>query len=411
MMHGPDQSQALPPADNALMIARQPVYDDQMEVFGYELLFRRQTSDQGLVPSAQATAHVLAAALLNADIASLVFERKAVFNVTRAFVDVIQQVPLPPGQMVLDLPDDMKVDADLLGVLKELKTQGYEIAIGGFATLREPRLLEIADSFRVDVRRLQLDQVDRLTGFLRRWKNLSLRALKVETLEECERYRTLGYDFFQGFFLGSPRIHQVRDLSVSKIAIMQLLTVVHDLNTPIEQLEEKIACDVSLSFKLLKLVNSPYFGVAAKVDSIKRAIVLLGRDEIRKIVSLLALRGIDDQPQAMLEIALVRAKTCELLGKEAAGAVDGFFTVGMFSALDALMNQPIECVIDQLPLSEPVRAAILDHSGTMGEALSCTLAIEKACWSDIGFLDLDAWEIFSASAEAIDWANGVLRRL
>ena len=393
------------------MIARQPVYDDRMEVFGYELLFRPDTVDRPSLSSAHATAHVLVAALLNADIASLVFERKAVINVTRAFVDVIQQVPLPPGQMVLDLPDDMKADADLIGVLKDLKDNGYEIAVGGFGTLREPRLLDVADSFRVDVRRLRLHQVDRLTDFLRRRKNLSLRALKVETLEECDQYRSRGYDFFQGYFLGSPRIHRARDLSVSKISIMDLLMVVHDLNTPIGRLEEKIARDVSLSFKLIKLVNSPYFGVAAEVDSIKRAIVLLGRDEIRKIVSLLALRGIDDRPQAMLEIALVRAKTCELLGRKAGGAVDGFFTVGMFSALDALMDQPIQIVIDQLPLSEPVRTAILDHSGTMGEALSCALAIEQAQWSHIRFLDLDSWEIFSASAEAIDWANGVIGRL
>lgn len=398
-------------AEQSLAIARQPVYNDQMGVFGYELLFRPAVKGGKIGSSAEATAHVLTSVMLSAGLDEIVYNRKAIINITRAFIDVLPQVPLPPEQLMLDVPDNIRVDDRLLKGLKGLKDRGYELSIGGFGSLREPGLLAVADNFRVDVKKLDVEQLDRLTKFLRRHKNLSLRALKIETLEEYDLYRTRGYDLFQGYFLGSPRTHKVRDLSVNRLAIMDLLATVHNLEIPIETLEEKIVRDVSLSFKLMKLVNSPFFGVASEVDSVKRAIVLLGRDEIRKMVSLLALSGSDDQPRAMVEIALMRAKTCELLGQRLGAPGDSFFTVGMFSALDVLMEQPIRKIVAKLPLSEEIRHAILQREGVMGEALTCAMAMERAQWSDIHFSELDERDLFGVSVEALQWTNGVIRHL
>jgi EAL and modified HD-GYP domain-containing signal transduction protein len=398
-------------AEQSLAIARQPVYNDQMGVFGYELLFRPSVKGGQIGSSAEATAHVLTSVMLSAGLDEIVYNRKAIINITRAFIDVLPQVPLPPEQLMLDIPDNIRVDEVLLKGLRGLKDKGYELSIGGFGCLREPGLLSIADNFRVDVKKLDVERLDRLTKFLRRYRNLSLRALKIETLEEYDLYRTRGYDLFQGYFLGSPRTHRVRDLSANKLAVMDLLATVHNLEIPIETLEEKIVRDVSLSFKLMKLVNSPFFGVASEVDSVKRAVVLLGRDEIRKMVSLLALSGSDDQPRAMVEIALMRAKTCELLGQRLGVPGDGFFTVGMFSALDVLMEQPIRKIVTKLPLNEEIRKAILNREGIMGEALTCAMAMERAQWSDIHFSELDERDLFGVSVEALQWTNGVIRHL
>ncbi len=410
-MEADTQAETKQLAEQTLAIARQPIYNDQMGVFGYELLFRPSPRNTQPLNSASATAHVLTSALLSTGLEQIVYNRKAIINVTRAFIDVMLQVQLPPEKIMLDLPDNIRVDEVLMDNLRELKGAGYELSIGGFHCLRETRLLAIADNFRVDEKKLDAEQLDRLTKFLRRYKNLSLRALKIETLEEYDQYRTRGYELFQGYFLGSPRIHRVRDLSINKLAIMQLLAIVHNLETPIEELEEKIVRDVSLSFKLMKLVNSPFFGVPKEVDSVKRAIVLLGRDEVRKMVSLLALSGVNDQPQGMVEIALMRAKTCELLGKRTGLAADGYFTVGMFSALDVLMEQPIRAIITKLPLSEEITAAILKREGIMGASLSCALAMEKAQWANIRFMDLDERDLYSISVEAMHWTNGVIQRL
>lgn len=404
----PDAEQV---TEQSLMIARQPLYNADMGVFGYELLFRSTMVDPKKVTAGEATAHVLTTALLSSGLEELVYNRVAVVNVTRAFLEVIPQVQLPPENLMLDIPDNIQVDDALISSLRSLKEMGYSLSAGGFGSLREPRLLGIVDNFRVDVKRLYVDQLDRLTSFLRRRKHLSLRALKIESLDEYDRYCTRGYNLFQGYFLGSPRVHKVRDLSVNKLAIMDLLAAVHNVDTPIEALEEKIVRDVSLSFRLLKLVNSPFFGVAKEVDSVRRAIVLLGRDEIRKLVSLLALSSVNKQPMAMIEIALFRARTCELLGRRVGTSPDGFFTVGMFSALDVLMEQPIDRIMSKLPLSKAITTAILSRQGLMGEALACALAMEEAKWTDIRFSELDEKELYGISSEAHHWTSGVVRQL
>ncbi len=395
--------------EQSLMIARQPLYYTNMGVFGYELLFRTTMVNQNKVSADRATADVLTAALLSAELSELVYNRVAVVNVTRAFLNVMPEVQLPPEKLMLDIPDNIRVDDDLVSILQTLKKKGYRLSAGGIDSLREPRLLDIVDNFRVDVKRFNTDQLYRLTKFLRQRKHLSLRALKIESLKEYDLFRTRGYELFQGYFLGRPKAYEIQDLSVNKLAIMDLLASVQDVDTRIEDLEEKITRDVSISFRLLKLVNSPFFGVAKEVDSVKQAIVLLGRNEIRKLVSLLALGSVGNHPMAMIEIVLFRAKTCELLGQSTRTSPDGFFTVGMFSALDVLMEQPIELILNKLPLSEKIRNAILTHEGLMGEALSCALAMEQAYWSIIKFSELSTHELQEISTEAHRWAYGVIR--
>ncbi len=396
-----------PTAEHKLMIARQPIYNGQMGVYGYELLFRPQAGSTVPVQSTQATAQVLTASVLGTGLHELVYDRMAVINVTRAFLNVMPQIQLPAEQIVLDLPDNLVADDTLISDLNQLKDLGYTLSIGGLQSIKDKRMMETADHLRVDVKQIDPTQLERFTKFVQRYKHLALRALKIETLEDYDRYRREGYDYFQGYFLGSPRAHHVRELSVSKLTVMELLAAVHNPDTTVAELEEKIVRDVSLSVRLLKLVNSPFFALRSEVDSVKRAVVLLGRDEIRKLVSLLALSGSGDQPMAMIEIALMRAKVCELLATHLQILPDGYFTVGMFSALDILMDQPIRKVIGNLPLAEPVKAAILQREGQMGEALTCAVAMEQVHWPEMKFGNLTEDDLQTVYREALHWTYGV----
>lgn len=394
--------------EQEVMVARQPIYNSRMGVFGYELLFRSPGgNNKGLKPT-EATAQVLTSTIMDFGLEKFVHNRMAVINVTRAFIDVIQEVQLPPDQIILDIPNNLAIDAKLVARLKELRSAGYGISIGGLLNLKNPQLLPIANIFRIDVQRIRVNQLDALIKILRRYENLSLQALKIETMEEYRSYCDKGFDYLQGFFLSKPRVYVSRDLSVNKLAILQLLATVHNVDTPIEELEENITHDVSLSYKLLKLVNSPFFGVASEVASIKRAIVLLGRDEIRRWVSLLALGGMSDEPAALMEIAVLRAKICELLAEKAGLPKDSYFTVGMFSALDVLMKQPIKHILAQLPLSKTIKAAILERQGIMGDALTCALAIENMQWSEIDFANLTHNDLSEVYRQAIQWTDSVV---
>ncbi len=390
------------------MIARQPIYNSKMGVFGYELIYCPPSDDNGPKPN-KATAQVIVSAILEFGLDQFVNHRMAVINVTRAFLDVMPEVQLSPEQVILNIPDNLVVDAKLPAILKGLRSQGYGISIGGLANLKDRRLLPLATIFRLEVQIFNASQLDALTTFLRNYKNLSLLALSIESLDEYRDYCAKDIEYLHGRFLSKPRIYATSDFPTNKLALLRLLTSIHNLDTPTEDLEQLIANDVSLSFQLLKLVNSPFFGIATKIDSIKQAVVLLGRDEIRKWVSLLALSGMSGEPDAIVEIAALRAKLCELLAKKAGLHGDSYFTVGMFSALDLLMKQPLETVLGKLPLCEEVKAAILGRQGMLGEALSCALAFENTDWSKIYFANLSHDDISQVQREAMQWSDDIMR--
>ena len=400
------------PSEREVMVARQPIYNNRMGVYGYELLFRSSCpAAEGFRPT-EATAQVLASTILNFGLDDLVLHRKAVINVTRAFLDVMSDIQLPTGQLILDIPDNIVVDDRLVERLRELRGKGYAISVGGLANLQNlQRVLPYANIFRVDVRQMNINQLDALVKFLRQYKHLALQAIKIETMEEYRFYCDRGFDYLQGYFLGKPREYVSRDLPPNKLAILHLLAVIHKADTSTRELEDHITRDVTLSYKLLKLINAPFFGVAREVDSIKQAIVLLGRNEIRKVISLLALGGLSDAPVALMEIAMLRAKYCELLASRAKLPQDSYFTVGMFSALDLLMQQSISSILEKLPLSDAVKEAILHHEGPMGRALCCALAVENADWSAIAFENLDHDAMLDTYKEAIQWTDSLIKTL
>jgi len=408
----PNEQLKQPALQQEVMVARQPIYNPHMGVLGYELLFQPSSngnSYKGTNPTA-ATAQVIASTILAFGFGKSVNNRKAFINVTRAFIDIIAEIQLPPHQVVLNLPDNIAINAPLIAKLKVLQSMRYSLSIGGLANLRDRRLLSIASIFRVDVQKLNAKQLNVLTKFLRGYKHLALQAVNIETMDEYRSYCDQGFKYLQGHFLSKPRVYVSRDLPTNKLVILQLLATVHNLNTPIEDLEQLISCDVSLSYKLIKLVNSSFFAVSHEVDSVRQAIVLLGRNEIRKWVSLLALGGMSNAPAAVMEIALLRAKMCELLAQKAGLQKESYFTIGMFSALDILMKRPIKSILANLPLSDVIKAAIYERKGMLGDALTCALAIENAQWSEIGFANLDNGDILDVYHQSIEWTENMLSR-
>ena len=248
-------------------------------------------------------------------------------------------------------------------------------------------------------------------SYLKKLRKLKkpLLALKVESLAEYEAYRDLGFSYFQGYFLSRPRTLKATKLSENKIAVVNLIRAIYDINTDNAEIIRLISEDITLSYKLLKLINSPLFGLRTKIDSIKHAVVLLGRKTLRTWVSMLALSTIDDRPIEITKIAMTRAKMCELLAEQAGlDSKESYFTVGIFSALDILMDVPLNKAVDSLPLSDAVRSALLKREGRMGEALCCTLAYEQSNWSNVSFHGLSTKQVIESYIQAVEWASKVM---
>lgn len=401
-----------PSANLDVMMARQTIYNKRMGVFGYELLFRSPTQNAAEVDGTVATANVLANALLSFGLDQVSSHRAIVLNVTGEFLQTLRGLTLPAQSIILDLPENLIFDDATIALLKELKGMGYRFAVSGLDDFHKlARVLPLISIFSIDVHRIDEPRLQDLIGALRKYRDLSLLALKIETLEEFRLYRDKGFDYLQGYFLSRPRNYTSRDLPANKLAAMNLLAEIYRPDIDFQQIQAHIQQDVALSFKLLKLINSPFFGVVQKVESVQRAVVMLGIKEIRNWVTLIALSSTSDEPVAMMEIALLRAKLCELLAARTRQQPTVYFTVGMFSALDMIMKQPIDVILRKLPLSDEVTAAILHKEQGPGEALACALAIEAADWKHIRFATLNHRNIVDAFREAVHWTNEIVRHI
>src|SRR3954464_3346970 len=359
-----------------VFIARQPIFDRDLEVNGYELLFRGANENVAIVSDHdEATSTVVVNAFTEIGLDNVVGDRRAWINVSRDFLLGGFARALPRSRVVLELLEDQQVDDELLETLADHRSHGYEIALDDFAGNEE--LLPVLD--HVDIVKVDLlgrdpaaieEDVDRLARH-----SLTLLAEKVETREEHERCQELGFDLFQGYFFCKPERMEARSVAPNRVTMLQLVAALQDPRTEIKELETLVSRDVALSYRLLRYINSAFFGLRREIDSIQRALMLLGTANVKRWATLSIFAGVEDKPRELIETALVRARFCELAGDEGNG--DRLFTLGLFSVIDALMDAPMETVLDTMPFPDEMRSALIDHSGPDGELLEAALSFER----------------------------------
>jgi EAL and modified HD-GYP domain-containing signal transduction protein len=396
-----------------VLLARQPIYNRNMGVYAYELLFRSAHQTINDISKDNATTQVFINAFLTIGLDNLVGTRLASVNISEWYLYKADKLPVPAEQMILEIPSSLKVAPDTISIIKKLKSMGFTLALDQYAHKKElQKLFPYVDLVKVDVQRISKQELPKFVRQFRHYRHLSLLVLKVESLQEYRDYCDLGFDYCQGNLLSKPRVYQTSELSSSKVYLMNLLSVLYKPNADFSEVERIISRDVSVSYKLLNLINSAFFGLPRPVESIQEAVVLLGQDKLKGWISMLALNSLDDCPASLMELAVVRAKMCELLARCAGMPwLDSYFTVGLFSVLDVLMRQPLQRVIGKLPLSDDVKNAILQQEGEMGEALKCVLAYENSDWSSVNFQGLEQRQISKAGSQAFVWATGLMRTI
>ena len=395
-------------------VARQAIFDRKLDVVGYELLFRQQAQDQAahFADRDQASVRVLLDSFLDLGLDQLVGQLPAFLNLTRTFFLSAQNMPLPRDRVVLELLEDELVDAPLIESIRGYAQSGYRVALDDF--VYEPDfdpLLEIADIVKIDVLALNPTQIAEQVRLVRPF-DVVLLAEKVETPEHLEFCRDLGFDLFQGYFLCRPKVVGGHRIPANRLATLRLLAKLQDPHVEIDALERIIREDLSLSYKLLRLINSAFYGLPQKVESIRQTLVLLGLHHIRAWVSLLTLSALDDKPDELMVTAMIRARMCEQLA-ERAGVMnpDVYFTAGLFSTLDALLDMSMEDIVEQLPLAQELNGALLHRDGRMGEALECVVAYERGDWDRVAFGRLEAAAIRGAYLDAVEWSQTAGREL
>lgn len=395
-----------------VFIGRQPILDRHLGVFGYELLFRDSESADAAVfqHSTAATNQTLLNAFVELGVERICGEHWAFFNVSREFVLDHAELPFKNIKLGLELLEGEQIDQALIDAVGTWKSRGYMIALDHFTWRDEAApLLALADVVKVEVAGADRDALAALIGRLKQHGPLVV-AEMVETQQELEMCRELGCDLFQGRFLSEPTLLTAHSIPDNRLAVMRLLKTVADPEVTTKQLEEVIKTDIGLTYKILKMVNSAYYGLPVQIESVGHAIVYMGVEVIRNWVRMLALAGLAERPAELARQALVRGRMCEEASLVGGDDIDPgtAFTAGLFSLIDALLEMPMERVMEELPLTAEVKAALIDRQGPLGTLIEQAIACEQAETKllDDGFLAPTTWN--RLWIEATRWADGAL---
>ncbi|HEY9050830.1 MAG TPA: HDOD domain-containing protein [Gammaproteobacteria bacterium] len=398
-----------------IFVGRQPIFDRKLRVYAYELLFRSGNANNaafGKISADGATSTTIINSFLEFGLEKLVGDKLAFINLTETFLFTEGALPIPPQQVVIEVLEDVPINDQLLKAVERLKGEGFTIALDDYIynPAHKP-LVAMADIIKIDIMQLSREQLIRHATALKKF-NAKLLAEKIETMDEFELCHKLGFEYFQGYFLSKPRVIQGKSLPTNKLAVLNLISVLQNQDSEIDDLEEAIGFDVSISYKILKLINSAFFNYSHNIESIRQAVVILGRKNLASWASMMALSSLNDRPSEMIHMAMTRAKMCEIMAEKAnQKPLESYFTVGLFSALDILMERELSEIIEPLPLSEDIVLALTERKGVLGEALKCVLAYELADFANTRFQKLSTDDIFIANVEAITWANMVTESL
>lgn len=399
------------------LLARQPIFNRNMQVVAYELLCRN--SELKFIATTDgdaASSQVLLNAFTELSIEQVVGKHKAFVNFTRALLH--SPPPFNRQKLVIEVLEGQEVDASMLHALMQLREQGYTIALDDFVLSdKTADLVAYADIVKLDVLALTPQQLTTHIDYLKPL-GISLIAEKVETYEMFEHCKALGFDLFQGYFLAKPRVISGRKISENKQSVLQLLSALHDPNVAIEKVERMIAGDTLLSFKLLRLVNSAAFGLSRDVESLRQAIMLLGLNKLRNWVNLLALSNLSGKPHELSITALTRARMCEMIAAQINphNRPDAYFTVGLLSTLDAFLDLPLDELLKNLSLSESLNQAMLAHSGPEGMVLKIVQSHEQGQWQNIDWdylaaLDINPEKLADIYIETLHWVAETMNNL
>ncbi len=359
-------------------VARQPIFDRRQHVIGYELLFRDGQANAAADPDQQAaTASVVLNSLTEIGLKRIVGARGAWIKVPR---ESISQglVELLPQRAVVEILEREAIDDELIATVAGLQRSGRRVALDRFRHTPDAEpLLRLVDYVKLDLVDLGREQFSNEVALLKRY-GVQLLAARVENHRDHAFCRQAGCELFQGYFFCRPEVMHGRRIDANRLAVLDLLATLQDPGAELDDLQSKITLDVGLSVRLLRYINSAFFGLRQPVRSIGQALALLGVEHLKRWAALTLFASVEDKPTELTITALVRARFCELAAEHGShGDPSELFTCGLFSVIDALLDEPIEDALAGVPLAQDIRDALVRHTGPMGQLLECVVALEN----------------------------------
>jgi EAL and modified HD-GYP domain-containing signal transduction protein len=384
---------------NHILLARQPIYDVNLNIIAFELLFRSTGLDNAAaIDGDVATSQVIMNAFTSLPVNDILEGKPAFINFTENLLH--NPPPVTPEQTVIEVLETVQASTEVLDSLKKLKDAGYQIALDDYVFRPgDEELLRLADIIKIDVME---NPVETLPEILKKLpiRRVKLIAEKVETHYIFEQCKELGFHLFQGYFLAKPQLVEGKTLQSSQQTVLMLISRLQNPAVQFSDLENVFSSDPSLGYKLLRLVNSSAFHLSREVDSIKRALTILGLTKVRSWATMIALTQLSNKPAALSMTAMTRAIFCQQLGNNVNKNLgEKLFTVGLLSMLDAFMDLPLENILQSINIAEDIKTSILHYSGKEGLILKCAIKMERGELEKLPLEELKALNIDAAILE------------
>lgn len=379
-----------------IFIGRQPIFDGNEKLYGYELLYRSNPNknEYSAIDPNMATLDVIINSFFSIGFDELSNGKPCFVNFTEELLLSDIFMNLSPKEVVIEILEDVPITEKLIEKVKVLKELGFRIALDDFILQKEVELYNelflYIDFIKVDFLLSTEDERYEIESLVfNSYPHISLLAEKLESRAQYIEAKSLGYKLFQGYYFKQPQIIIGHEIPSNLIQYYQIIALLKNEQPSIDEIVELIESDVALSYKILKIINSSSKKSKRKIRSIKQAILLLGLDDLQKWVHILTYRESGRKKdlelfEELMNTSLYRAKLCELLAKKLGlKNYSECFLVGMFSLIDVLLERPMNSILVQLPLADCIIETISGAKTELSAILQMTIALEKMDWAKV----------------------------
>lgn len=399
-----------------MFIARQPIFNRRMEVFGYELLFRTSSDSKEFdgVSSSYATASVIGG-LFESGIDQIVDDKRAFVNFDGAFINSDLPELIESHRLIIEVLEDVRVDEQLINRVQELKHKGYKIALDDFAeSYDDYALVPYADIIKYDLIVTPLSTLESaVTKAIRNGKILL--AEKIETEEEYIKAKEMGFTLFQGYFFSKPSIiGKPNSKATTKAQYSRMINELKKEEPSYQVLAEIIEKDVNLAYRLMRVISSR--SGDDLIYSIKRALTYMGLKEIERWINILMIQELgDNKPKELMNMSLIRTKFAETIAIQSGlkNIKHEASMMGLFSTIDAMLDQNMEEALADISLPSSIKDSLIKHQGVLMPIYQLVRAYEIGDWENTDQLSkkmaLDENRLFDAYMDAVSWARDTVR--
>ncbi|WP_276754990.1 EAL and HDOD domain-containing protein [Pseudoalteromonas marina] len=397
----------------SVFVARQAIFNRRQKVVAYELLFR--DSPKNFFPDiaeGQATARLIMENQLNLGTRHITSGKKALINIGPESLELDLCAFLPCQDVVIELLESIEPTDTNYELCRELFHSNFNLALDDFVYKPQwDRFLKLVKLIKFDITITPLNDIHPIIKKLKDHKQIKLLAEKIETQEEYEVAAGMGFDYFQGYFFAKPTMMKHNDIDYNYGLVVAIYAEIMGPNPDLTKIAALFELDAALAYKLLRLINSGVFPIQSKIASLKQALVYLGQERLKKFVSLIVTaHTAGKKPAELMQVCVVRARFCELIAKKVAKHQSGeAFLTGLFSLLDAILDQPMSLLVEKLPFQDEIKAALLEEKNTLYYILKVVKAYETGSWwtleQAVIFLNIQSDILPELYQKSVDWAD------